>query len=88
MPTEVLDLADRISAKYKKVERIVYIEENYESTWLQLQGEGLSEERDFTWAPLSDMYEDIPDRVIPFLHAATNKKKMSAVAAQKLGIEI
>lgn len=87
VPSEVLDLADRSAAKYEVVEKIVDIAENDEGIWLRLQWEGLPDERDYTWAILSDLYEDIPDMVTDFLKASA-KKKESSVAALQLGISL
>lgn len=87
VPTEVLDLADRTTAKYEVVERIVDISKNHEGLWLRLQWEGLPEERDYTWATLDDMYAEIPEMVITFLRAS-GKKKLAALAARHLDISL
>lgn len=87
VPDEVLDLAYRTAAKYKIVENIAEIQENDEGIWLRLQWEGLHTERDFTWARLSDMYEDIPEMVVAFLKASI-EKEITAVATRQLGISL
>lgn len=87
VPDEVLDLADRTAAKYEVVESIVDIQMNDDGIWLRLQWEGLPDERDYTWASLTDMHEDIPDMVMTFLKE-TDKKELAAVAARHLEISI
>ncbi|CDF77419.1 unnamed protein product [Chondrus crispus] len=40
-----------------------------EGIWIQVQWLGLPDRRDWTWQPLKELFEDVPDMVREFLDA-------------------
>lgn len=87
VPDDVLELADRTETRFEVLHRIIDIGEEGDDLWLQLEWDGLPDERDWTWAKLSDMHEDVPDMVEQFLRTA-EKNHMVIRAAAQLGITI
>lgn len=87
VPAAVLELADRTEARYEVLRRITDIADEDTVCWLRLEWDGLPDERDWTWARLTDVHEDVPEMVQEFLHSCTNKKLATSAAAQ-LGITI
>lgn len=55
--------------------------------FFQVKWDGLPDERDFTWNPISQLFEDLPDKVKTFLNS-TPKEKLSAKAAKQLIIPL
>lgn len=87
VPTEVLDLADRTESRYEVLRRIADIGEEDGVIWLRLEWDGLPDERDWTWARLTDVHEDVPEMVQEFLKVSKNKD-LSHRGATQLGISL
>lgn len=87
VPENVLDLANRCDSKYEVLEAILDIKEHEGGIWLQLQWEGLPDDRDYTWSPLDTIHEDVPDMLREFL-SKTRKREVATKAASQIGISI
>lgn len=87
VPKEVLDLVDRSTSKYEVVDQIVDLRKVDNVFWLRVRWDGLPEPRDYTWATLEDLFEDIPDMVQEYLRMST-KRKLAHAAATSLNLII
>lgn len=64
---DVLALADKTEVRFEVLLTIHEIGEEDGSIWLRLEWDGLSDERDWTWSPLSTVYGDVREMVVDFL---------------------
>ncbi len=87
IPAAKLDFPDRSDSRYEVLESIVNIGEAPNGLHFQLRWDGLPDQRDLTWGPISTIYQDVPDMVLDFLRT-TRKKRLAAKAASQLGISI
>lgn len=82
VPTDVLQLADRSEVRYEVLSTIRDIGEEEGALWLRLEWDGLPDQKDWTWAPLADVYEDVPDMVEEFLKSSDNRTLAQRAADQ------
>lgn len=87
VPEEVLDLLDRTKAKYEVVDRIVDIPKVENVVWLRVSLGELPEPRNYTWATIDDLFENIPDMVKEYLRTC-RKKKLFQAAVRTMNISI
>lgn len=82
IPEQVLDLVDRTTSKYDIVDQIIDLRKVEGAFWLRVRWDGLPEPRDYTWANLVDLHEDIPDMVEHYLRTCSKKRLAQSAAAQ------
>lgn len=83
---EILELADRTESRYEVAERIREVGEDGKKLFLRVEWEGLPDERDWTWQPLSELYADIPEMVCVFLSTFPSKKALIAKCQRQLSL--
>lgn len=79
---ELMDLAESTEARYELIEKLMDIGEDADGIHLQVQWLGLPDQRDWTWIPLSTLYEDAPELLASFLSTYKRKKSLIAKAQQ------
>jgi len=86
VPQDTLDLAERTESHYEIIEKILDIGAAPDGLFFQVQWEGLPDKRDFTWCPIDELYEDIPEMVKEFLSSYKKKKKIILKAKSQLNL--
>ena len=84
---EVLDLAKQSESRYEVVDAIVDIGDASDGLFFRVRWDGLPDEQDFTWHPIQDLYDDIPDMVLDYLMTSP-KTQLATQAKQQLGVRI
>lgn len=69
----VLDLGDKTESRFEVVDEIVDIGSDHQELFFRVKWGDLPDELDFTWNPIKDLHEGIPDKVTTFL-TITSKK--------------
>ena len=72
-------------AQYEKIEEILDIGEGEHGLLVQVKWLVLLDRCEFTWQPIAELYEDVPDLLKSFLYSSS-KKKLVAEAKTMLGL--
>lgn len=64
---KLLKQTEHIEANYEMVEKLLDIGESDDGLCIQVQWLGQPDKSDWTWQPVQELYEDVPDRVKTFL---------------------
>lgn len=83
----MMDLAERTTAKYETIERIIEVGEDPDGLFFRVQGDGLQDMRDRTWHAAAELYADIPESVSEFLKTCKGKKWITSKIKHKLKIK-
>ncbi len=75
MSTKLLKQAEHIEAKFEMVDMILDIREADDGIFFQVQWLGKPDKVDWTWQSITEMYEDVPERVQEFLNSAQRTRK-------------
>ena len=86
IPQDMLELAERTESRYEVIEKIVDLGQDRDVLFFRVQWEGLPDEQDYTWQPVEELYDDVPDVVNAFLSSFKKKKKVVAAVKRNLGI--
>lgn len=88
VPQETLDLADRTQSSYEVIDKIMNIGQAPDGIFFQVQWEGLPDKRDWTWHPISELYDDTPELVKDFLNHHSKKKALISKAKRHLNLSL
>lgn len=80
---DLLRASEHLTTKYQISEAIRDIGLQDEDIMLRIEWQGLPDENEWTWEPLSQAYEDIPDDVRSYLDTK-NKRKLKEAAKKQL----
>jgi len=83
----LLELAERTESRYEIVERIHDVGEDKDGMFLNVEWAGLPDRRDWTWNPLGEMYEDVPQLVTDFLRNVRGRKRLVTKAKELLTLK-
>jgi len=79
--------AGHIEAKLEIVDKLLDIGEADDGIFVQVQWLGQRDRVDWTWQPLLEIHQDLPERLLEF-PTKTRKKRISKKAQAALGIQI
>lgn len=82
--SRLMKQVEHLEARYEMIERLHNIDETNEGIFIQVQWLGQPDRTDWTWQPLLQLYEDVPERVAGFLRLC--KKKLAKKALQQLNL--
>ena len=71
---ELLKTVKHLEESYQDASKVCGIRVNNENVEVQVEWQGLPDELDYTWEPLVQVHEDIPDLLRTFLGTPGNKK--------------
>lgn len=88
VPDDMLELAERSESRYEIIEKIIDVGTADDGFFFQVKWDGLPDERDYTWQPITELFTDVPDMVIDLLSSFKKKKKTVVLVKRQLGIPV
>lgn len=86
---EFLQHAENSEAKYEMVEKLLDISKDGNGEiCVQAQWLGLPDKCDWTWQPVQELFEDVPEKLTEFLQRSGKKKKVVRDAIKQLALDI
>ena len=75
---------EHIESKYEVIDKFLDISESKEGIFVQTQWLGQPDKVDWTWQPLPELFEDVPEKLEDFL--SKSKKRIAKRALVQLGL--